>query len=235
MADNIEKKPLVHSDAWPEQKDQAAHSKIHDILKQDNLEINKDEIQYRLLEQSDIAEVKNLHLEWFPLRYDDDYYSTIGKYAHTIAIGAFYKPRGHKAKRLLLGAILTRLQYDDSVSDTINKRRCCYKFCRTFNFWHVPDLILYIMTIGVVDEVRRMGIGSELIEQSMKIAWARFPECQGVSLHVIEYNNAAIGFYRKKGYKELEKIEKYYTINEKQYAAYRFGILFNLSAIKKLT
>ncbi len=218
--------PAVHSEAWPAELPQQAHSNVHEIFQRKVAELDKSKIEYRLLDQGDIAEVRNLHLEWFPLRYGDDYYNEIGKYNYGVAIGAFYKAKGHKSK-ILLGAILTRVQHDDSVSDIIHDRGCCYRFARMFNCWHVPPLILYIMTIGVIDEARRFGIGGELLDRAVNEARSRYPACEGISLHVVAYNHSAISFYKKKGYRELARFQEYYTINEKRYDALFFGLLFS--------
>jgi len=225
--ENPEQKPLIHSEAWPSDQKPEIHSQIHDILRNLGPEITKEQIKYRVLVRNDIPEVRNLHMEWFPVKYGDDYFNIIGKYQHIISIGAFYKPDQNKAQKILVGAIIARIQRDDTASDIINKRGCCYKFTKFFKFWHDPALMLYIMTIGVVDEVRRMGIGSILIEKSIELARERFPLCSGIDLHVIEHNKSAIEFYKKKGYQQLQKIDDYYTLNGKHYSAYHFGKLFD--------
>ena len=146
-----------------------------------------------------------------------------GKESRYIAIGAFYP---YLNKNLLLGAIFSNLEFDDSISNYVYKRSLLTKILRGLNCCHTPDLLMYIMTIGVIDEVRRMGIGSALIDQCAKVAKERMPLCKGISLHVIEYNRAAINFYIKKGYKKISKISDYYKIHGKYYDGYKFGILF---------
>ena len=208
----METKLTVHSDAWPKDSEQKIHSQFHEVLARTNRMITKDKITYRLLEDSDLREAKDLHREWFPVEYSENYYTSITKYKRNIAVGAFYHYKGRKSRLFLLGVIFANIELDDSVSDRINKRGRCYKFMRSLNCFHKEDEIMYIMTIGVADEGRRMGIGKELVEQATRIALSRFPKCKGISLHVIEHNHSAIAFYKKLGYVQLVYLEKYYNI-----------------------
>ena len=70
---------------------------------------------FRLLNETDLEEVKNLHEEWFPLTYGPKFYEKIANRT-IIAIGCFYdidkkskKKKKSKKQSILLGAILTRI------------------------------------------------------------------------------------------------------------------------------
>ena len=76
------------------------------------------------------------------------------------------------------------------------------------------------MTIGVIDECRKFGIGSMLLDQVYKTLATSFQDCSIVYLHVVDYNMAAIKFYKEKHkFQFLKKEEDYYEIFEKPYAA----------------
>ena len=171
----------LHSEAWPEQEPDAIYSNVHHILNSSQIQIDKANIKYRLLHKTDIEPLKCLHKEWFPVNYSDDYFDPIGKESRYIAIGAFYP---YLNKNLLLGAIFSNLEFDDSISNYVYKRSLLTKILRGLNCCHTPDLLMYIMTIGVIDEVRRMGIGSALIDQCAKVAKERMPLCKGISLQI---------------------------------------------------
>lgn len=70
--------------------------------------------------------------------------------------------------------------------------------------------ILYILTLGVVERLRLRGIGSQLLAQVLERA--RSLQCLAVSLHVIDYNAAAIAFYQRHGFKELALLHDFYYI-----------------------
>lgn len=68
------------------------------------------------------------------------------------------------------------------------------------------------MTLGVVQELRGLGIGKALINMLDGI----------VELHVVDYNHKAIGFYLKNGFEFQKKIPDYYEIFNKRYDALFF-------------
>ena len=73
--------------------------------------------------------------------------------------------------------------------------------------WSVNSV--YIMTLGVVDEFRGKGIASELLKMVREMAEQQ-QSIKMVQLHVVVYNQSAIGFYRKNGYELIERISNHY-------------------------
>jgi ribosomal protein S18 acetylase RimI-like enzyme len=63
-------------------------------------------------------------------------------------------------------------------------------FCREY-------LGAYIMTIGVIDECRRLGLGTMLLEKTIEILQQNWTICEVIYLHVIDYNESAIRFYER--------------------------------------
>jgi ribosomal protein S18 acetylase RimI-like enzyme len=72
------------------------------------------------------------------------------------------------------------------------------------------ESVMYILTLGVVERMRHQGIGSSLLAQVLDRA--RRLHCLAVSLHVIDYNTAAITFYKRNGFKELALLHDFYYI-----------------------
>ena len=68
------------------------------------------------------------------------------------------------------------------------------------------------MTIGVIDECRSLGLGSKLLDATYEIIKERWPQCRILYLHVVDYNNVALKFYNKNGFKFHKKILDHYTI-----------------------
>ena len=46
----------------------------------------------------------------------------------------------------------------------------------------------YIMTIGVIDECRKMGLGTQLLNATIEVVERDFADCVCIWLHVIDYN-----------------------------------------------
>jgi ribosomal protein S18 acetylase RimI-like enzyme len=77
----------------------------------------------------------------------------------------------------------------------------------------------YIMTIGVVDECRRFGLGTKMIDHTIKILREQWPRCEVIYLHVVSYNEAALKFYERNRFIRHSKIINHYFIMEKDYDA----------------
>lgn len=78
------------------------------------------------------------------------------------------------------------------------------------------------MTIGVLDECRKLGIGSFLLENTIKKIlehkeWQN--QVQFIYLHVAIYNESAIKFYLKNGFCKHKTLKEWYQIFEKPYDA----------------
>ena len=76
----------IYSEAFPPNKDGKrskilSYSETHDLLKEQGdgkiNELNPDKIIYKPLTESHLSEIKNLHKEWFPIDYDDNYFKKI--------------------------------------------------------------------------------------------------------------------------------------------------------------
>jgi len=65
----------------------------------------------------------------------------------------------------------------------------------------------YIMTIGVVDECRRLGLGTMLLNEVTKVINQSWSHCEIIYLHVVDYNEAAIRFYEKNNFRTLKRIK----------------------------
>ena len=69
--------------------------------------------------------------------------------------------------------------------------------------------ILHIVTIDVVKAWRRRGVGSILMDAAE--GWAQEHGVSLIGLETAEDNPAAQRFYKARGYREVDKIEGYYS------------------------
>lgn len=70
--------------------------------------------------------------------------------------------------------------------------------------------VLYILTLGVMPPLRQRGLGSALL--GAMLARGAKSGCCTAFLHVIDYNTAAIAFYRRKGFQQLALLPDFYCI-----------------------
>lgn len=78
------------------------------------------------------------------------------------------------------------------------------------------------MTIGVIDECRKLGIGSYLLKATMNAVllhdhWKE--SCKIIYLHVAAYNQIALKFYDRNGFRKCKTLKEWYEIFEKPYDA----------------
>ena len=78
---------------------------------------------------------------------------------------------------------------------------------------------VYIMTITVLEPYKRCRIGSQLLEELIRLH-KDMKEISYINLHVHEINEIARKFYLKAGFEEVKKIDNYYTDVEPKGAYY---------------
>ena len=214
------KKIKLFSDAFPKningnlQDKIIALSQIHEKIKYEGTEIKIDDIYFKTISRENLSEIIKLHKEWFPVEYSREFFEKIfynktNKInSNILAIGAFYSIEG---KEYLIGTILCELKseknFRTSTNLEVNKKSFfekifkCYEYC-------------YIMTIGVIDECRNLGLGSKLLKELILTLKTKRKNCIAVYLHVIDYNETAIKFYIKNEFMECNYIRNYYYLNK---------------------
>jgi GNAT superfamily N-acetyltransferase len=212
-------------------------SSSHILLKDTKLDPNN--IIYKPLTKQDIEETKNLHKEWFPIKYSDEYFNTIfnskeGKY---FSIGAFYNiinKETKEKKEIIIGLALCEWIVGSDyffkvfgkesaleISKNINYIEEVYSYLK-YDDYHC----IYIMTIGVLDEFRKMKIGSNIVERIINIGLSD-KLCIGIFLDVIYYNYSAIKFYKRNEFKKVKTNKNYYNLNGTKYDAHVFLRIFS--------
>ena len=227
-------KHKIFSEAFPpnekgERQQLLSLSSFHNLI--DGIKISQKDIIYKPLTKNNLIEIKNLHKEWFPIKYDDIFFSTIfeNEYGNYFSIGAFYNINNSNEKNnkeIILGLALCEWDYIsdhffnninpqvvEEISQNININEEVQS-CIKCEWYHC----VYIMTIGVLDEYRQMQIGSKILDNIYNIA-IKDDLCYGIYLHVIYYNKTAIKFYEKNKFKKVKVIKDYYDINDKKYDA----------------
>lgn len=77
------------------------------------------------------------------------------------------------------------------------------------------------MTIGIVDECRRLGLGTRLLNHAISLLKLQWPACEIIYLHVVDYNESALRFYlnNRNRFIKHKVINDHYDIKGKNYNA----------------
>jgi ribosomal protein S18 acetylase RimI-like enzyme len=147
---------------------------------------------------AEIEEIRDLHSEWFPVNYADDFFDSLTNSPDVVTVVA---------------EIDSRIVGMATVASRRNERR--------FNpacDLGLGDNVSYILTLGVIDELRRKGVATKLLKETEVVIKERDPECGVVFLHVIGYNHAAIWMYEKNGFRWFKTEPNFYRLGEDWYA-----------------
>lgn len=182
-----------------------------------------------------------MHSEWFPLNYPDKFYDTILTKKNVIPIGCFIKlivpteEGGEQEQEVILGSIISRVKEQkqditeihehylrESQKQTMFQYLVSFISCKSmFQKQEILDIQgCYIMTLGVIDEVRKIGLGTMLLQQTYTKVAQSYPECEIIYLHVVDYNKSAINFYTSKNnFKVMKREIDHYVIFDEEYDA----------------
>ena len=230
----------IYSEAFPieksgQRKKIASVSSYHKLL--EDIQINCNDIQYKSLSIKDIDEIIKLHKEWFPIEYEAKWFDKVltNKDGSYFTIGAYYTitNKNNESKEVILGLSLCQYRYVSDYFINHTSKDVVREICKNIDFneeveaWiKCQDYICsYIMTIGVLDECRQLGIGSRLIKEIINKTMDD-NLAVGVYLDVIIYNNMAIKFYEKNGFTNVSTIKNYYNIKNELYDSKVFLIFF---------
>ena len=83
---------------------------------------------------------------------------------------------------------------------------CAVTLCRLLD----QEEIVYILTLGVTEQYRHLGVASQLIMKVIQYAQGRL--CRAVYLHVIDYNEAALNLYARNKFEVLATLRNFYHI-----------------------
>ena len=232
------KKIKIFSDAFPPNKsgDKQKISAISETHKNfQHIEIEEDQIFFKEFNPAHLSEIKILHREWFPIKYDDSFFDRILQETPNkifFNLGAFYKV---KEQEVIIGGIFCEIK-----DEMQYKRFIPANELRNHEVSFVEDIInfspdyeyLYIMTIGVIDKCRRLKLGSKLLN-IVTDYFKKRKTCLGIYLHVVEYNRTAIQFYVKNEFMDTALVRNYYYIENEFYNAKVFVKFFSRENMDK--
>lgn len=156
------------------------------------------EVSLRLLCHDDIDTVKHLCGDWFPIEYPDSWYRDITSNKKFFSLAATYRGA---IVGMIVAEIKNRTKIHKEDGDILASS------------FSVDTQVAYILSLGVVKEFRKHGIGSLLLE-SLKdhISTTAQDHCKAIYLHVLTTNNTAINFYENRDFRQHHYLPYYYSI-----------------------
>ncbi|ESO87196.1 hypothetical protein LOTGIDRAFT_210596 [Lottia gigantea] len=171
------------------------------------------EVQLRFLCPGDLGEVKRLCAEWFPIDYPDSWYDDITSSSRFFSLAATYHSR---IIGLIVAEIKPKVKLNKEDSDIL---ATCFP----------PTVqVAYILSLGVVEEFRRNGIASLLLDSLLShLTTKEFYNCKAVYLHVLESNGDALRFYERRNFRPHSFLPYYYFIQGKSRHGYSYVLYTN--------
>jgi ribosomal protein S18 acetylase RimI-like enzyme len=187
---------------------------VHQTLTSD--EIRSLPIRYRShVSPDELAEIRALHAEWFPVDYAEDFYESIIQSTDILSIIADVNEKIVGLATVAIRRSETRYNFSGDLLPFLG-------------LGGSDKTVAYILTLGVVDELRGRGIASELLRQVVKEVPLKDPMCGVIFLHVIEYNKTAMRMYRRNGFETFKTEPEFYKLGDEWFS----GILFYLALVE---
>ena len=184
-------------------------AQVHDILEKFQIEIDPKNIYYREMKfKEELEEVKLLHKEWFPLEYHDSFFDALLQNIGNKSILALHNFE-HQGQTY--SVILGCIAYEYRCLDYDVARFSLSDLC-------IDKSGIYILTFGVINEARKLGVGTVLINKLVDLAKEDY-ETKYIYLDVVSYNDLGIKCYERNGFVRVCNKKNYYKIFGTKYDA----------------
>ncbi|XP_025099383.1 N-alpha-acetyltransferase 60-like [Pomacea canaliculata] len=171
------------------------------------------EVQLRFLCPADVGEVKKLCTEWFPIEYPDSWYDDITSSSRFYSLAATHQSR-------IVGLIVAELKAKSKLNKEDGDILASY--------YPSSMQVAYILSLGVVDDFRRNGIASLLLDSLLSYLTSKEASgCKAVYLHVLATNTVAIRFYERRNFRPHSFLPFYYSIQGKPRDGYSYVLYIN--------
>ncbi|KAH7538441.1 hypothetical protein FEM48_Zijuj03G0199700 [Ziziphus jujuba var. spinosa] len=166
---------------------------------------------------SDLEILEQIHSDLFPIRYEAEFFENVVNGREIVSWAAVDRSRPNDENDELIGFVTARivLAKESEIGDILS-----------YDPLKSDQTLVYILTLGVVEAYRNLGIASSLIREVIKYA-SGIQTCRAVYLHVISYNNPAIRLYKKMSFKSVRRLQGFYLINGQHYDSYLFVYYVN--------
>jgi len=179
--------------------------------------VNSPELQLRFLNPNDVPEVKRLCGQWFPIEYPDTWYADI-----TASDDRFYSVCAVYAGNII-GLIVAEIKQVKSLPKEDSEILA--------PAWK-NSKIGYILSLGVVQEYRKNGVASFLLDNLVSHLTGNGDatvqsDVKALYLHVLTTNFGAISFYETRGFRPHLFLPQYYLIQGRRKDGFTYVLYLN--------
>jgi len=172
-----------------------------------------EDLKLRFLCPEDLAQVRNLCKEWFPIQYPDQWYRDITSDPRFYSLAAVHQSQ-------LVGLLIAEIKHCES----INKEDKGILDANLHPNCHVG----YILSLGVCSAFRRQGVASLLLDSFLgHVKLSENHLCKAIYLHVLTMNSAAIRFYEKHNFRLHSFLPYYYSVDGKCKDGFTYVLYIN--------
>ncbi|KAJ1613394.1 span like RimI family protein amino acetyltransferase [Cryptosporidium canis] len=238
----------------PELKNPDKCSRVHDIYqnwRQENPARNPI-IDFRRVLPEDVTQLEELHRELFPIIYDRQFYDGIAS-GLTHGWVAVWKLREslessyYERDELVVGFVTTsqdcRIIKENDYKHVIKNipepfllqelrekiQEESFEISPSPFGENVYKYLVYILTMGVVEEFRFLGIAKQLLNTVIGYYQKFYPSVNAIFLHVVDYNTCAINLYKRLKFEEILHWNNFYKIRDGFYGSYLFSYYYDRS------
>ncbi|KAI4322020.1 hypothetical protein L6164_021748 [Bauhinia variegata] len=136
-------------------------------------------ICYRPIRPSDFDILEHIHGNLFPIRYESTFFQDVVNGRDIVSWGAVDRSRPDGTSDELIGFVTARIVHarESEIVDMIG-----------YDSSETDPTLVYILTLGVVETYRNLGIASSLIREVIKYS-SSIPTCRAVYLHIgVDFN-----------------------------------------------
>lgn len=204
------------------------YNPLHDYTQKTEVPLvqnNKSYFYYRSLTPKDINQCRQLHIEWFPLLYQDDFYLAISR-SEVFSLAAVYRPIcENEDEECILGIILasqlweTHLKLNDLEylldKKDVKKIMLTEKTVKHDDTFRINQDIpaVYIISLGVAQTFEGLSIGGTLLSRTLTFFQSKTSAIKVFYLHVASYNKKALRLYEKHNFQHIAVLHNHYFIN----------------------
>jgi histone acetyltransferase MCC1 len=198
-------------------------------------------LRYRPIQPTDRLVIQQLHEQWFPVKYVDEFYDELCLHGRMTGSGDPLFSSVAVLERPAERDLTTSSSSFPTEGFVRNEDGDCIVACVVGCFVRAAllsaktqDLLVndvqrhprlfYIMTVGTV--TRQAGLGTQMTQQCIEQV-QQDPGCGVLYLHVLTNNVAAIRMYERLGFYRVQEIPQYYNIEGQLHPCYLYATYFH--------
>jgi histone acetyltransferase MCC1 len=212
-------------------------------------------IRFRPIQPKDRIQIQQLHEQWFPVQYQQEFYDDLCSHRRMCNSGHALYTMVATLPKILVDKTNTTTTTTSPTPQQQQEDECCTDECTSDEriiaclvgcilsahklnaksrrllvpaFPHQHSKLFYIMTLGTVKEYRHLGLATQLVRQVEQNVVTRDNQLGTIYLHVITLNDAAIRFYEDKlGFYQVQEIQDYYSIDGHPYNCFLYAKFYH--------